>query len=71
MFAGMIRRPAAISVAHQLRRQLLPLGDEGHLFGDAALAGEVHLRHVRIAGARRFLPALYDPLRARFKDFRG
>jgi hypothetical protein len=45
-------------VADQLRRQLLALGDEEHLFGQQALAGEVHLRHVGVAGARSFLSPL-------------
>ena len=68
MLAGMIMRAARDLVADELGRDLLALRDEGHLLGDEALAREVHLAHVRVAGARGLFLALYDPLGARLRD---
>ena len=52
-------------VAHQLGRQLFFVGDEGHFFGDYALARVVHLGEV--AGGV-FLLAAGKPLGARLGD---
>ena len=40
----------------------------GHLFGDQALAREVHLAHVGVAGTRGLFLALHDPLGTRGWD---
>jgi len=42
-FAGMMSRPRATFVAHQLDGKTFPLRDALHLGGDGTLAGEVHL----------------------------
>ena len=52
-------------VAHQFGRELFLVGDEGHFFGDDALARVVHLREV---AAFVFLLAARDPLGAWFGD---
>ena len=43
MLAGMMRAAAGDLAAHQLRLELFALGDVLHLFGDDALARQVHL----------------------------
>src|SRR5450432_2437146 len=55
-------------VADELRRQLLFVGDEAHLFGDHALARVMHL--AEIAG-RIFFLAAGQPLCARLGDMFG
>ena len=54
--AGMIIRPRAISLRTSSGFQPLPARHVRHLLGDDALAGVVHLRHVRLA------PTLLDPI---------
>jgi len=58
-------------VAHQLRCEVLPPGDECHLFGDEALASVVHLGEVLIAGLCRFVTPPRDPLGAGLEDPSG
>src|SRR4051812_9491919 len=53
-------------VANQLGRDLLFARDVLHLLGDGALAGEMHLREVAVAGLGGFGAALSDTLSARF-----
>ena len=58
-------------VAHQLGGDLFAFRNKRHLLGDLPQAGKVHLGHVGVAGAQRFLSALDDPLRARLEDLVG
>ncbi len=58
-------------VADQLGRDLLALGDEEHLFGEQALAGKVHLRHVAVAGASGLFTAPGNPLGTRLQRGRA
>ena len=48
-------------VADQFGRNLLAIGHVEHLFGDQAFAGEMHLRHVGIAGAGCLFLTTDDP----------
>src|SRR6185437_1542232 len=58
-------------VADELRGEALAFGDVGHFFSEEAFAGEVHLRHVGVAGAGGFGTAIGAPAGAGFEDFKG
>ena len=48
--------------AHEFGLDFFAFGNEGHLFGDDAFAGQMHLRHVFIAiGRGRFRFSFFDP----------
>ena len=67
----MINRPAGNFVTDELGRDALALRDVVHLFGYLAEAGEMHLRHVGVAGACRLSLAFHDPLGAGLENLKG
>ena len=69
MFAGMIIVPLAISDRTSFGGDLLLVRDVGHLLGDEALAREVHLAHVPVAGTGGLSLTVDDPLLARHGNY--
>ena len=58
-------------IADEFGGDAFATSDVLHLLGDVANAGEVHLRHVGVAGAGGFGFAFHDPFGAWLEDFKS